>query len=377
VLDPSSVYAMTFIAFNLRNTAQSFDSLQRAGRLTLQAHEIAPDLPIVLNNYVAWLAQVGRHAEAMAICERTLEIHPNRARSLLNFYNILARCKSWLGQTKAAIALEEEANRLNPRHPWRFNRHRWIGWYSLLLGRDLDAISHLERSLALNPDEDGNTHWQYRRLAAANARLGKIAEARQYLARADRLWPYDTVRGRAPELLVSQVYIDQYRRFQDALRLAGLRDHADEDADFNVPVDAALHGELAGRTPTEAPGTQTIRTPDLVRFLADAQPIIIDTMMYTWGRSLPGAIGLKHAGLGDSFTDELQDLLRSKMHGLTAGNLHRPIVTVGWNSERFDGRNLALRLAALGYTQVHWYRGGREAWEVNGLPETNLDVQQW
>jgi hypothetical protein len=33
---------------------------------------------------------------------------------------------------------------------------------------------------------------------------------------------------------------------------------------------------------------------------------------------------------------------------LTTGDLNRPIVTVGFNSERFDGRNLALRLAALG-----------------------------
>jgi adenylate cyclase len=65
------------------------------------------------------------------------------------------------------------------------------------------------------------------------------------------------------------------------------------------------------------------------------------------------------------------------MRGLTSGDLNRPIVAVGWNSESFDGRNLALRLAALGYTHVNWYRGGREAWEVAGLPETKLDVQEW
>jgi len=53
------------------------------------------------------------------------------------------------------------------------------------------------------------------------------------------------------------------------------------------------------------------------------------------------------------------------------------IVAVGWNSERFGGRNLALCLVALGYTQVYWYRGGREAWEVAGLPETEVDVQDW
>ena len=59
------------------------------------------------------------------------------------------------------------------------------------------------------------------------------------------------------------------------------------------------------------------------------------------------------------------------------GDLATPIVATGFNSERIDGRNLALRLVALGYTNVYWYRGGREAWEVAGLPETELDVQQW
>ena len=50
---------------------------------------------------------------------------------------------------------------------------------------------------------------------------------------------------------------------------------------------------------------------------------------------------------------------------------------IGWNSERFDGRNLALRLVALGYTKIYWYRGGLEAWEVAGLPETQVDIQDW
>ena len=54
-----------------------------------------------------------------------------------------------------------------------------------------------------------------------------------------------------------------------------------------------------------------------------------------------------------------------------------PPVAVGWNSERFDGRNLALRLVALSYTHVYWYRGRREAWEVNGLPETEASEQDW
>jgi adenylate cyclase len=42
-----------------------------------------------------------------------------------------------------------------------------------------------------------------------------------------------------------------------------------------------------------------------------------------------------------------------------------------------DGLNLALRLVALGYTCVYWYRGGREAWEVNGQSETDLLIEAW
>ena len=43
----------------------------------------------------------------------------------------------------------------------------------------------------------------------------------------------------------------------------------------------------------------------------------------------------------------------------------------------FAGYNLALRVRHAGYANVYWYRGGREAWEVAGLPETEVNVQEW
>jgi hypothetical protein len=62
---------------------------------------------------------------------------------------------------------------------------------------------------------------------------------------------------------------------------------------------------------------------------------------------------------------------------IIGGNVMREIVTLGWNSESWAGRSLALRLVALGYTNVNWYRGVLEAWKVHELPETDLDVQEW
>ena len=68
---------------------------------------------------------------------------------------------------------------------------------------------------------------------------------------------------------------------------------------------------------------------------------------------------------------------RFKLRDLTGGNLSMPLVAFGANCGRFTGYNLALRLAALGYRQVYWYRGGFQAWQVNGLPEADLVLHQW
>jgi 3-mercaptopyruvate sulfurtransferase SseA len=74
--------------------------------------------------------------------------------------------------------------------------------------------------------------------------------------------------------------------------------------------------------------------------------------------------------LGGDFGDALQDRLRRLMLSLSSGDLARPVVVASWNSERWAARNIALRLVALGYTNVHWYRGGKEVWEARGLPTT-------
>ena len=380
--DPTSLYAMTGIAYYLTDAATpfgwgSFESMQRAEHLLEHARAIAPNSEFVLNTYVYWLRTVGRCPEAIELTQQAIQTDSNQTRTWTGIYNELSICKGLTGDTEEALALQQEADRLNPLSSSKVFRYGQMGWASLMLGKDQDAIINLGRSLAISQEPGAAyTPWRYRLLAAAYARTGQLEEAKRYLSKADQLWPYDTVRG-GPMYFLSSVYAEQFRRYRDALRLAGERDHVDEDVDFGVPADGVLHSEVAGRTPKEATGVRTIRTTDLVPFLARARPLVVDTVLYSWNRSIPGAVGLQFTGLGGSFTDEAQDRLRNKMQELTGGDLRRPIIAVGSNSEHFDGRNLALRLASLGYTRVYWYRGGREAWEVNGLPETNIDVQQW
>jgi hypothetical protein len=197
------------------------------------------------------------------------------------------------------------------------------------------------------------------------------------MAEAFRLWPYSTVRAEPFGESSNPVYVAQLARLRDGARLAGARDHAEEDVDFGVPADGKLHQNVAGLTPTSVPGATMIRTDDLVRLVSEHKPIVVDTLLNNRGRSIPDAVGLRYVGEGGDLSDKAQDQLRPTMQELTKGDLSSAIVAVGWNSERFDGRNLALRLVALGYTHVYWYRGGREAWEVKGLPETDLVERDW
>jgi hypothetical protein len=255
-------------------------------------------------------------------------------------------------------------------------RYGRIGYGLMLLGRPREAVPWLQQGLASSPDVALIRSWVYRLLAVAYSSDGHPDDARQALTEAVRMFPFETARSDI-QWFGNEAAIAQTRRYQEMLRTIGLRDHADEEADFGVAPDRQLHRIIQAYTPTTAPGAITIRTGELASFLTRSRPVVIDTLWNYLDRSLPGAIGLPRSGIGVKFSDTAQDRLRRKMAELTRGDTSLPIVAVGWSSERFDGYNLALRLVALGYANVYWYRGGREAWEAAGLPETEVEVQEW
>jgi hypothetical protein len=170
---------------------------------------------------------------------------------------------------------------------------------------------------------------------------------------------------------------DQFSSIQAALMAAGSRDHLDPNADFGVAPDEVLHAGF-GKTPTTVPGVTTLSTEQLAAMLGTKKPLVIDTMDATWYRSVPGAIGLDFRGnTHGTFTDATQKRLEQKLRAVTGGDMAKPIVAMGFNVVRFHSYDLALRVRHAGYTNVYWYRGGREAWEAAGKPEDVVLPADW
>jgi rhodanese-related sulfurtransferase len=129
---------------------------------------------------------------------------------------------------------------------------------------------------------------------------------------------------------------------------------------------------LNGPTPTTVPGGTTITTEQLVQLLQQ-KPLVLATTPQN--PTIPGAILIDFLPAGGRFTDEWQTALGTLVEQATNGDKAKPIVTFSWCVERWPSRNLALRLIALGYTNVYWYRGGWEAWDAHDLPKAPLTVQ--
>jgi len=380
-LDADSVPAMMGVAGIL--LARNFgpvgqwaevEDIAHAERLVARAKMLQPNAEIVLVAS-AELAQAQERWSNLAFeAQRLIELYPNRVEGC----ELLGMANRFVGSVAESVRLYERSIQLNPLESNLFHRCSCMGYALLLVGRYDESIVWFERSLAANPDASPVSRGsRYRSIAAAHVLRGRIEMGRTVMREAERLSPYATARIFFPDNPRDPEQVAQIRRLIAALRQAGLADHADEDADFEAKDEPAPRRNLAGPTPVIVPGARVIRTNALVSFLDEAAPLVIDTMMYSWERSIPGAVGLRQAGFGGSLSDTAQERLRKKMLALTHGDLAAPIVVVGWNALRFDGYNLTLRLVALGHTNVHWYRGGREAWEVAGLPETETRVELW
>jgi adenylate cyclase len=379
--DPTSVPAMLGIAGilidrNLGTLGQwsTIEEVVRAATLIVAANAAQPDSEEVLVR-VAELAQAEeRWSDLAVVAQRLIERFPNRVEG----YELLGMAKRFVGSPEEAVALYETSIRLNPLESNLFFRCSCMGYALLLIGRYDDSIAWFERSLAVNPDASpGSRGGRYRSIAAAHALQGRLTQAQEAMRRANELSPYATARIFFPDNPHDPAQVRQMLRLQEGLRLAGLPDHADEEGTIGAAPEGKLRRDLTGPTPAMAPGARTIRTSELPALLEAEHPLVLDTGLYSWGHSLPDAVGLANSGLGGTIDDAAQERLRRTIRELTQGETGRPILVVGFNALRFDGYNLAVRLVALGYSNVYWYRGGREAWEVARMPEAEMMMLAW
>jgi class 3 adenylate cyclase/TolB-like protein/tetratricopeptide (TPR) repeat protein len=380
-LDPSSAEILATlgetllgtIAPNAADDPTAPEKISRVEELVRRSLQLRPNSVVALTTHVSLLFMQNRCQELIPTARRTISLYPH----VNGPPTLLGGCLMLNGQAAEAIPSFEQVLRSNPRNPNTYIRYRLVGFANLFLGRYDEAILSFNRSIGARPDDIARSRGEtLAGLAAAQALAGQDAEARASAVEATRIWPTITARSYYPWKIGSPIQAEQVEQLRRGLRLAGIRDHADENEDTGTASDNVLHSEYEAPTPMSAPGAKTIGTAGLTELIQQRKPLILD-VSYPWGNSISGAVGLWGGGIGGSTSDAFQERMGRVMQLLSRGDKGIPIVTVGWNSERYQGRNLALRLVALGYTEVYWYRGGREAWAAAGLPQSEITLQEW
>jgi adenylate cyclase len=381
-LDPSSVQAEAGVASMIIETNRS---LSRAATLIDRASLVAPESPDVLGAKFRLLLSRRQVQEALSTYSQLLDIDSSAAGLAAAFIQC-APCLSRLVRPEDLYPLMERTVRLNPLSPDRAVMNLLLGRTAILLGRDQDAVNWLQHAMhfyqqltptELNARDSNDFSFENTKLdlAAAYALTGQISDAHQMLWSA--LTSAQTMDITVRYLINTiPVYFDAHRREQElrivqGLRLAGLREHLDERAEFHANPNMLLQSNNNGPTPTSVPGAVTIYTEDMVELLK-SKPVILTTS--NQNPTIPGAILIAIPNAG-SLTDEWQHALQVIMDRINNGDMQRPIVTFAWSVNRWHARNLTLRLIALGYKHVYWYRGGWEAWDAHNLPMAPLAVQ--
>jgi PQQ-dependent catabolism-associated CXXCW motif protein len=152
--------------------------------------------------------------------------------------------------------------------------------------------------------------------------------------------------------------------------------YADEDHDWGlVPTRNLKQPPYHAPTPREVPGARTVTTDALKGLLASSEPpLLLDVAAGEGHVTLRGATWLPNAGRGLHYFDPVQADTADRLAAMAASNKARAMVFFCVNAECWLSYNASLRAAALGYSNVYWYRGGIEAWLAAGLPTEKLPV---
>jgi tetratricopeptide (TPR) repeat protein len=220
-LDPANVWALIQAAAVDELFASTFLPDDRAVRLATAEAAVTKALSIAPEIALAHLClgniqmSTNRAFQSIAAFERALELD----RNLANAHHRIGAAKLLLGQPEDTEAHVQESLRLSPRDPFVFVWRSTVGSAKFWLGKELEAVVWLQRSIETN----GNYPSSHLILAAALARLGRLAEARSEVRAAIAINPKFTI-TRFSEGAMSDhpTYLAGRELLIDGLRKAGV-----------------------------------------------------------------------------------------------------------------------------------------------------------
>ncbi|UJW85879.1 winged helix-turn-helix domain-containing protein [Devosia sp. SL43] len=171
----------------------------------------------VLEAQCRFLSATNAFAESLVACAQVLSFNPWDGSSLY----LVGLGQLNLGRLPEALATFELADRYDTPSVSRWTWLLGAGWTNLLMDRNAEAVSWLERSIAITP-ASGRSHML---LATAYERLGRHAEAAAAIATAMQLRPNSTISNvRPPTQNSSPVFVSAGENILQTLRTLGLPD---------------------------------------------------------------------------------------------------------------------------------------------------------
>jgi adenylate cyclase len=213
-LQPDAVMAHCILAFSRMYEViyQWAESREEPLAEAMQAAERAVaadrDNPMALTALGFACSLCGERERAVAVLERAIQENPSSALAYWSLGATLATS----GRPDDAIPMVEKAIRLSPQDPLMNEFLFTIGSAHFLAGRYEEAVQFAQKSLDMKSDQPG----AWRVLAAGNALIGKMDEARRALGQMIRL---------APKLTEQRLRVflgdEEVDRYVKGLRLAG------------------------------------------------------------------------------------------------------------------------------------------------------------
>ena len=137
--------------------------------------------------------------------------------------------------------------------------------------------------------------------------------------------------------------------------------------DFDVPPASTLRSDqFHAPTPTSIQGAQIVTTAILSQALTAGKPVVIIDVL-GGNYSLPKALMAPALASGGDFNDRVQQQAAQWLGQITRGDRGQTIVLYCSDPNCWLSYNATLRVVAAGYTNVYWYRGGLQAWQMAGL----------